>query len=200
MERPGRKTACTTGGGNKCKGSDDVRPRPASVRRRRPLGSAPQRSGVRERRHLVREQLVPDRDEPTLGVSIAVTGSLKVQSLATDPVIELRVTGSQNQSIDCDPAISEPAGTRSTQGCGPAYKINPTLACPAYNELWSLPEPWECVKTQTGGAVGQVEQGMKDRILGGSNSCTAPINWPNYDPDDPRIVPLIITPFGSFGG
>ena len=38
------------------------------------------------------------------------------------------------------------------------------------------------MKTQTGGAVGQVEHGMKDRILGGSNSCTAPINWPNYDP------------------
>jgi hypothetical protein len=135
----------------------------------------------------------------TLGVSIAVTGSLKVQSLATDPVVELRVTGSQNQSIDCDPAISN-LRDEINEGCGPAYKINKTLACPAYNALWGMPEPWECVKTQTGGAVGQVEHGMKDRILGGSNSCTAPINWPNYDPDDPRIVPLIITPFGTFSG
>ena len=135
----------------------------------------------------------------TLGVSLAVTGSLKVQSLATDPIVELRVTGSQNQSIDCDPAISN-LRDEINQGCGPAYKINRTLACPAYNVLWSLPEPWECVKTQTGGAVGQVEHGMKDRILGGSNSCTAPINWPNYDSDDPRIVPLIITPFGTFSG
>ena len=49
------------------------------------------------------------------------------------------------------------------------------------------------MKTKTGGAVGQVDR-LKDRILGGSNSCTAPINWPTYDPDDPRIVPLIITP------
>ena len=136
---------------------------------------------------------------PTLGISIAVTGSLKVQSLASDPVIELRVTGSQNQSIDCDPAIPNLAD-EIEQGCGPAYKINPGLACPAYNQLWSLPEPWECVKTQTGGAVGQVERGLKERILGGANSCTAPINWPNYDLKDPRIVPLIITPFGSFGG
>jgi len=135
----------------------------------------------------------------TLGVTIAVTGSLKVQSLATDPVVELRVTGSQNQSIDCDPAISN-LRDEINEGCGPAYKINKTLSCPAYNALWGLPEPWECVKTQTGGAVGQVEHGMKDRILGGSNSCTAPINWPNYDPDDPRIVPLIITPFGTFSG
>ena len=135
----------------------------------------------------------------TLGVSVAVTGSLKVQSLATDPVVELRVTGSQNQTIDCDPAISN-LRDEINEGCGPPYKINKTLACPAYNTLWSLPGPWECVKTQTGGAVGQVEHGMKDRILGGSNSCTAPINWPNYSSSDPRIVPLIITPFGTFSG
>jgi hypothetical protein len=136
---------------------------------------------------------------PTLGLSIAVTGSLKVQSQASDPVIELRVTGSQNQSIDCDPAVPNLAD-EIAQGCGPAYKINPGLACPDYNQLWSLPEPWECVKTQTGGAVGQVEHGLKERILGGANTCTAPINWPNYDRGDPRIVPLIITPFGTFSG
>jgi hypothetical protein len=117
----------------------------------------------------------------------------------TDPIVELRVVGSLNQSIDCDPAISN-LRDEINQGCGPAYKINKTLACPAYNVLWTLPEPWECAKTQTGGAVGQVEQGMKDRILGGANTCTAPINWPNYDSDDPRIVPLIITPFGTFSG
>ena len=136
---------------------------------------------------------------PTLGISIAVTGSLKVQTSASDPVVELRVTGSQNQSIDCDPAFSNLA-EELEKGCGPAYKINRTLACPGYNELWTLPEPWECVKTQTGGAVGQVERGMKERILGGANTCTAPINWPNYSPGDPRVVPLLITPFGSFGG
>jgi hypothetical protein len=135
----------------------------------------------------------------TLGVSIAVTGSLEVQSQAGDPVVELRVTGSQNQSIDCDPAVSN-LRDEIAQGCGPAYEINPGLSCPAYNALWGLPQPWECVKTQTGGAVGQVEHGMKDRILGGANTCTAPINWPNYSVGDPRLVPLIITPFGSFGG
>ena len=41
---------------------------------------------------------------------------------------------------------------------------------------------------------------MKNRILGGANTCTAPINWPNWSVGDTRIVPLIITPFGSFGG
>ena len=135
----------------------------------------------------------------SLGVTIAVAGSLSVQSAATDPVVKLRVVGSQNQSIDCDPDKSnlrdEIAG-----GCEPTYKINRSLTCPGYNELWSSPQPWPCVKTQTGGSVGQVSSGLEDRILGGSSSCTAPNNWPNYSPDDPRIVPLIITPFGSFGG
>jgi hypothetical protein len=133
----------------------------------------------------------------TLGVSIAVTGSLEVQSQATDPVIKLRVTGSQNQSVDCDPAISN-LRDEIAQGCGPAYKINGSFVCPAYNALWGLPEPWECVKTQTGGAIGQVEHGMKDRILGGANTCTAPINWPNYDIGDPRIVPLPVIDFATF--
>lgn len=134
-----------------------------------------------------------------LGVSIAVTGSLAVQSAATDPVVKLRVSGSQNQSIDCDPAQAN-LRDEIANGCEPAYKINTSFTCPSYNALWGLPEPWECVKTQTGNAVGQVEHGMKDRILGGSNSCTAPINWPNYDIGDPRLVPLLITPFGTFSG
>jgi hypothetical protein len=136
---------------------------------------------------------------PSLGVSIAVTGSLKLQSQATDPVIKLRVTGSQNQSIDCDPALPN-LRSEIENGCGPAYTINTTLNCPAYNAVWSLPEPWACVKTQTGGAVGQVEQGMTTRVLGGANTCTAPINWPDWELDDPRVVQLIITPFGTFGG
>jgi hypothetical protein len=135
----------------------------------------------------------------SLGVSIAVKGNLQIQSQATDPVIELRVVGSQNQSIDCDPAAPN-LRDEIENGCAPTYKINTSFNCPAYNALWGLPQPWECVKTQTGGAVGQVEHGMKDRILGGANSCTAPINWPNFQLGDPRIVPLIITPFGSFSG
>jgi hypothetical protein len=135
----------------------------------------------------------------SLGVSIAVKGNLQIQSQASDPVVELRVVGSQNQSIDCDPAQPN-LESEIENGCGPTYKINTSFSCPAYNVLWSLPQPWGCVKTQTGGAVGQVEHGMKDRILGGANSCTAPINWPNFEPGDPRIVPLVITPFGSFSG
>jgi hypothetical protein len=133
-------------------------------------------------------------------VTLATAGTLRVQSQATDPVIYLRVAGgSLNQSIDCDPAVSN-LRDEIAQGCNPSYTLNEDLTCPAYNELWGTAQPWDCVKTQTGTSVGQVEQGLKDRILGGSNSCTAPNNWPNYTPDDRRIVPLIVTPFGSFGG
>ena len=134
-----------------------------------------------------------------LTVTISTTGNLSVQAQATDPIVFLRVVGSRNQSIDCDPDIPNLRG-EIAGGCDKTYEINPTFTCPDYNALWGTAQPWQCVKTQTGGAVGQVEQGMKDRILGGSSSCTAPINWPNYTADDKRIVPLIITPFGSFSG
>jgi hypothetical protein len=199
VDGSGKTQNCTTGNGNKCKDEGIFGP----VQRAFVAGG---RSGPLRSVQVFESGLTSSGSNSfqtgtahTLGVSLAVTGSLKVQSLATDPVIELRVVGSQNQSIDCDPAISN-LRDEINGGCGPAYKINKTLACPAYNALWSLPEPWECVKTQTGGAVGQVESGLKDRILGGASSCTAPINWPNYDSDDPRIVPLIITPFGTFSG
>jgi hypothetical protein len=141
----------------------------------------------------------PTGTTQSLGVTISTTGGLLVQSQAADPVIFLRVVGSRNQSIDCDPNIPNLAGELA-QGCGPSYMINPTFTCPDYSQLWNTAEPWNCVKTQTGGAVGQVDRGMKDRILGGSSSCTAPINWPNLNVDDTRIVPLIVTPFGSFSG
>lgn len=134
-----------------------------------------------------------------LGVTIATTGTLAVQSKATDPVLNLRVTGSQNGTIDCDPAIPN-LRDELTNGCGPTYQVNSTFVCPAYSALWSLPQPWTCVKTQTGGSVGQVEQGLQQRILGGASTCTAPISWPSYSQDDRRIIPLIITPFGTFSG
>ena len=63
----------------------------------------------------------------TLGVSIAVKGNLQIQSQASDPVIELRVVGSQNQSIDCDPAQPN-LRDEIENGCGPTYKINPSFS------------------------------------------------------------------------
>jgi hypothetical protein len=89
------------------------------------------------------------------------------------------------------------------QGCGPTYSINTGQACPAYNALWSTAQPWNCVKTQTGGSVGQEVQGMDQRILQGGNCNQHPNNWssfPNIPSGDTRIVPVFVTPFGTFTG
>ena len=197
----GRVETCRTGGGNKCKDSGTFGPIQRSFR-------SGGRSGPLRRVQVFESGVTSAGSNsfqigstPNLGLSIAVTGSLKVQSAASDPVVELRVVGSQNQTVDCDPATSN-LEDELALGCEPAYKINPSLACPGYNVLWGLPEPWLCVKTQTGGSVGQVKHGMNRRILNDRNggTCTAPINWPTYQLTDPRIVPLIITPFGSFSG
>ena len=139
-----------------------------------------------------------------LVVRIGVAGNLEVAQSVSDPVVLLRVTGSQNQSVDCDPDLPN-LREEIRYGCTPEYATNDGVSC-AYTTapaLWSSPQPWNCVAVQTGGAVGQVEQGLRDRILGGSSSCTSPNNWssfPNIPPDDPRIVPVFITPFGTFTG
>jgi hypothetical protein len=145
------------------------------------------------------------RTTHALGVTVATTGNLSLSPLAAnEPAIKLRVTvssggGRQTQSIDCDP--NQPSlRDEIANGCAPLYAINPGTSCPAYNQLWVTLQPWNCVKTEPGGNTSQVAQGLKDRILGGSNSCTAPNNWPNFAQTDPRIVPLIITPFGTFSG
>jgi hypothetical protein len=138
-----------------------------------------------------------------LVVKIGVQGTLQNATGVDDPLVTLRVTGSQNQTVDCDPDIPN-LRTEIAEGCSPLYTRNTGTACPATApELWAQPEPWNCVAVQTGGAVGQVEHGMKDRILGGANTCTSPNNWsdfPNIPAGDPRIVPVFLTPFGTFQG
>jgi hypothetical protein len=142
-------------------------------------------------------------------VRIGITGNLEEAQSVSDPLVLLRVTGgSQNQSLDCDPGIPTPPAPNLrdeiANGCRPTYTVNDGSPCPATStELWAEPQPWDCVAVQTGGAIGQLEQGMRERILGGSASCTSPNNWsmfPFIPPDDPRIVPVFITPFATFTG
>ena len=121
LERPDlqrQEQQSVQGGGN-------VRSRPASVRRRpgalRPLKRVQVfESGVTSSG----SNSFQTGTTPTLGLSIAVTGSLKVQSEASDPVVELRVTGSQNQSIDCDPAFRT-SRTRSSRAVAPPTRSTP---------------------------------------------------------------------------
>jgi hypothetical protein len=139
---------------------------------------------------------------PSLVVKIGIR-DLQVAADVNDALVTLRLTGSQNQSVDCDPDLPNLA-EEIRKGCGPLYKINTGTACPATApSLWSSPQPWDCVALQTGGAVGQVEKGMRDRIQGGSNSCVNTNHWddfPNLPQGDPRIVPMFLTPFGTFEG
>jgi Putative Flp pilus-assembly TadE/G-like len=140
------------------------------------------------------------------GTTHSLWVGLQLQPALTDaigvasPPVYLRVLGSQNQSIDCDPGYPN-IRTELANGCRPTYTINTSGSCPTYNALWGTPQPWSCVKTQTGGSVGQVTQGMEDRLMPGG--VCAPNNWssfPNLSPSDPRLIPVILTPFGSFGG
>ena len=141
-----------------------------------------------------------------LVVELKLVGSLEDAQSVNDPPVALRVIGgSQNQSLDCDPAKSNLKDEIAT-GCGPTYTKNTGTACPAGNSaLWGTAQPWPCVGIQTGGAVNQSAAGMNMRILGNEQpaSCTSPNDWssyPNLDPADPRIVQVFLTPFGSFSG
>jgi hypothetical protein len=164
----------------------------------------------------------------TLAVAIGIAGQL-AQS-ASDPPVALRVAGSQNGSIDCQPSAAGFTGKNLRDeiatGCEPEYKINtdPSLACPDNtNALWvPQPPPWQCVATQTGNSVGPFTQGMQDRVLNGGTTCpsgfsppySVPLNAPyvpggnywqwfgskDFAATDPRIVQVFMVPSGSFSG
>ncbi|PWU19090.1 MAG: hypothetical protein C5B48_14035, partial [Candidatus Rokuibacteriota bacterium] len=141
-----------------------------------------------------------------LVVRIGLQGSLQDAQSVNDPPVSMRVVGgSQNQSLDCDPNISQ-FKDELAAGCSPQYSVNQGTGCPGgTSQLWSTPQPWQCVAIQTGTAVNQVAAGMNKRILGDEKPsvCTAPNNWsmfPNLPTGDPRIVQVFLTPYGSFSG
>ena len=196
----GRLETCTTTGGNKCTGSFGIV--------QRTFAGSEARSGAIKQVE-VSESGVAGANSFELGttrdlvVRVAVAGNLVNATGVNDPLVLLRVTGSQNQSVDCDPNLPN-LREEIRYGCAPQYAINSGSSCPSTaTALWASASPWTCTAIQTGGAIGQVEQGLRDRILGGSASCTSPNNWsdfPDLPPGDPRIVPVFITPFGTFTG
>jgi Putative Flp pilus-assembly TadE/G-like len=192
---------CTTTGGNKCKGTFGTVQRTFSglIDRSGPIKVAQVWEGGSSWANSFQTGTTHD-----LVVKIGVQGNLEEAQSIADPIVLLRVTGgSQNQSIDCDPNLPN-LRDEIANGCAPAYEINTGDACPSTAPtLWATAQPWDCVAVQTGGAVGQLEQGMKQRILGGASTCTSPNNWasfPNIPASDPRIVPVFVTPFGTFTG
>ena len=73
-------------------------------------------------------------------VRLGVKGNLENAASVNDPIVEMRVAGgSQNQSLDCDPATSTLRVELAT-GCVPMYTKNGGTACPgAANDLWARP-------------------------------------------------------------
>jgi hypothetical protein len=200
---------CSTAGGNKCKGSfgvvqrafagGDVRSGPIQV-------AQVWKDGVQWANALERCSAVQTSCTHQLVVRIGIKGSLQNASSVSDPIVALRVVGgSQNQSLDCDPALSK-LKDELFSGCAPTYAKNTGTDCPgSASTLWGTAQPWRCVALQTGSATNQVPAGMNHRILGSEQpaSCTAPNHWsdfPNLNPQDPRILQVLLTPFGSFSG
>lgn len=143
----------------------------------------------------------------SLAVSVAIKGSLEVAKNSSDPPVSMRIADqNQTQALDCDPAISTLAD-ELVKGCGPRYKPNAGTACPKKNPLWASAQPWSCVAISTGGATNQIPSGLNQRILGDpkATACTHPnrykVDFGVWDEDkDPRVVRLVLTPFGSFNG
>jgi hypothetical protein len=132
-------------------------------------------------------------------VRVGIGGALAL-SKPTDPPTVLRVGasgGSQNQTIDCDPVLSN-LEDEIAQGCSPEYRRNTGQACTG-SEPGGTP-PLYCVAVEPGKKTNSVSAGMNRRILGAAkpSSCTNANHWPNFDPGDPRIVPVLIVPNGSF--
>jgi hypothetical protein len=141
-----------------------------------------------------------------LVVKIGLMGQLEL-STAGGPPVRLRIIGgSQNQSLDCDPAVPN-LSQELAGGCSPAYTPHEDSdpPCPAnVGDLWARPNPpaWDCVAVQTGNATNQIAAGLNQRILGSAqpDTCTVPNAWPNWQPGSTRIIFVIVTPFGTFGG
>jgi Putative Flp pilus-assembly TadE/G-like len=143
---------------------------------------------------------------------VRIPGTLQLAQ-PSDPPVALRVVGNQNQTVDCDPNVPNlrqelelpTSPTDLTHGCHPQYTgIGPGQTCPANSTtLWGTTQPWYCVAISTGGAVGQVGQGLNQRLEGsetGAFGCPNKNNWPNYPSNDPRIIEVFVTPYGSFNG
>lgn len=132
-------------------------------------------------------------------VRVGIGGTLELSN-PTDTATVLRVGasgGSQNQAIDCDPILSNLEDEIAT-GCSPEYRRNTGQACTG-TEPGGTP-PLYCVAVKPGKTTNQVSAGMNRRILGNAkpSSCTNANHWPSFAAGDPRIVPVMVVPYGSF--
>jgi hypothetical protein len=140
-----------------------------------------------------------------LVVTVAVAGSLQNAQSVSDPLYVMRfgngTSASQTGAITCNPNGSGQLRTDIAQGCSGHYTINtsdPSCTNTNPGPLGTPPPPADCVVTSNGLKTGQFRQGLADRFA----NQTCPNNWssfPHIPNNDPRIVGVFITPYGSFG-
>jgi hypothetical protein len=158
----------------------------------------------------------PTNQAASLAVTIGLTGGAHLPircsnntsgatySCATDPPVLLRFTsGSGNDSltyaINCGTIPGNGNGPDLSQqiqfGCANPFSLNSLDVCPDP----ANPSPPDCAPVNTGAKVGQVPSALNARFDPTGMKCDAN-NYPNYPPDDPRAVNLIITDFSAFTG
>lgn len=137
-------------------------------------------------------------------LTLALSGTLQDAQSTADPLYTMRFdgTGSQNQSVTCNATNGGSTYADDlSSGCAGTWSINPTLTCPDTAS--------DCVPPATGNKQNQVAKGLNTRILGSATAtvCTSPNHWgsftftngvPNIPPNDPRLVSVFVTPYGSF--
>jgi Putative Flp pilus-assembly TadE/G-like len=201
---------CKTTGGNKCDGTFGIVQRAFSATEGR---SGPVKLAQIWESGSFWANSFEEGTTRDLVVKVGIVANMQNAQSESDPIVALRVMGgSQNQSLDCDPATQN-LKTELAIGCRPQYTKNTGTACPdSVAVLHSSPQPWPCVAVQTGGAVNQVPAGLNQRVLGSEKPSVCPPlgepghnNWSMFDdpglpPGDPRIVQVFLTPFGSFNG
>ncbi|UTI65898.1 pilus assembly protein TadG-related protein [Paraconexibacter antarcticus] len=155
-----------------------------------------------------------------LTFAVDIKGSLTLAA-ATDPAISLRVQnsgGGQTQAVDCDP--NRDLVDSIILGCQPKYQVNDGSPCSTV----TTPYP-SCVGTEQGNFSNKPAKAFNERFLcnppGNPGNCKAgnlaggfdgkpttcpPAgsfghnNWPNYPTNDPRLIGVYVTPFGTFQG
>lgn len=217
---------CTTTGKNPCKGTFGAVQRAFSAQDERsgPIRALRVLDGAGAEAHSVQRCTEAQRDERDAGGKLLCEHDLRVEvglvqkfqnaQSDTEPFVQLKVAGggSQNQSLDCDPAGTN-LRDEIVRGCGPRYGENGGKDPCTYNnatEVFAkLPAILRCVAISTGAAVNQVSAGMNERILGDEQAsvCTAPNNWWKgrarllaEHKGDKRFVKVFLTPYGAFSG
>lgn len=206
-------SACATGNSNPCKGSfDNAHSTFAGGRsvsgpmKALDVTATPLLGGVAADGNNVGRCAAGESGcEQGFTISVGVGGRLELSDPA-DPPVSLRVfSGSQNQSLDCDPAV-QGLDTEIASGCGPEYRKNTGESCPATaTALWTSPQPWGCAAIQTGTNANAPARGLNTRVYGDPSpgpACpsSGANQWPAYPEGDRRVVPVFLVPFGSFDG